>query len=140
MSEKTAKITSMSFKSEWTGNNGTIYYHAIELDNGDYGEIGCKSMEPDSIKPGSTLTYTIESRQYKGNTEYKIKAVRPNNFNGGGVKKFGGSKESDEGKMVTMSMSYAKDLVVASKAEKKLVEQADEIFNWMKSKHDLFQK
>lgn len=77
----TAKITKMQFKNEWESpQGGTIFYHNIELDNGDKGSIGAKKKEPDFLAVGSELEYTLQESD-KGN---KIKRVQQQ---GGGFKK-----------------------------------------------------
>lgn len=105
--EKKAKITRTVFKNEWTGNGNTVYYHDIELDNGDKGSIGSKEKMPAKLNPGSELTYTIDD---KG----KIKAV---NTPGGGGGFQGGNKKGPDPKVqiVGFAMAYTKDLVVAGK-------------------------
>jgi hypothetical protein len=99
--EKTAKVKEVLSVREWTGQHGTIYFHKIELDNGDIGDIGKKVR--DGIKPGDTLTYTIEQTEH-GN---RIKAVQPqgNGFRGGG---------KSSGSPASFALSYAKDLMIAS--------------------------
>lgn len=77
--EKKAKITRTVFKNEWTGPNGSVYYHDIELDNGDKGSIGSKEKMPAKLNPGQELTYTIQENP---NGADKIKAV---NVQGGGL-------------------------------------------------------
>lgn len=105
--EKKAKITRTVFKNEWTGPNGAVYYHDIELDNGDKGSIGSKEKMPAKLNPGSELTYTID-----GN---KIKAVNAP-AGGGGFQ--GGRKGPDpKVQIVGFAMAYCKDLIVADKVK-----------------------
>lgn len=81
-SMKTAKITKCEFTREWTGSNGTIYYHTIELDNDDYGDIGTKEKLPAKLTPGAEITYDITADgEFKGKKKFKIKLV--SNWNGG---------------------------------------------------------
>jgi hypothetical protein len=81
-SMKTAKITKCDFNREWTGSNGTIYYHSIELDNDDYGDIGTKEKLPAKLSPGAEITYEITADgEFKGKKKFKIKLV--SNWNGG---------------------------------------------------------
>lgn len=82
--EKTSKIKSCRFVREWQGQNGTVYYHAVELENGDKGEVGARKQDPEELQPGKELTYTITSREFRGNTEYTIKPVRKSGSGGGG--------------------------------------------------------
>lgn len=110
--EKKAKITRTIFKNAWNNpKGGQIFYHEIELDNGDKGQIGAKQQMPDKLNPGSELTYTIEVTD-KGN---KIKAVMPQQQFKGGGKPF----VEPRVQMISYSAAYAKDLIVAGKAELK---------------------
>lgn len=125
--EKTAKITRTTFKNVWNNpKGGQVFYHDIELDNGDAGSIGSKEQMPAKLNPGSELTYTIE-----GN---KIKAVMPMQQQaGGGFHK----KPQIEPRiqMISFAMAYTKDLVVAGKVDLKgMAVQFDIIYNEMISK------
>jgi hypothetical protein len=116
-SMKTAKITKCDFNREWTGSNGTIYYHSIELDNDDYGDIGTKEKLPAKLSPGSEVTYEITADgEFKGKKKFKIKLV--SNWNGGNG---GGSsaprtyaapqsKEKDEAIARAVALKAAVDL------------------------------
>jgi hypothetical protein len=116
--EKKAKITRTTFKNEWTGNGNTVYYHDIELDNGDKGSIGSREKMPARLNPGSELTYTID-----GN---KIKAVNTAS-SGGGFAGGGGKKGPDpKVQIVGFAMSYTKDLIVSGKVEIKLLPETFE--------------
>jgi len=85
---KTSKITKCDFNREWNGSNGTIYYHSIELENGDYGDIGTKEKLPAKLSPGTEFNYEITpDGEYKGKKKFKIKVVsnyQMNQSNGGG--------------------------------------------------------
>lgn len=112
--EKKAKITQTVFKNVWAGPNGNVFYHEVELDNGDKGQIGSKEQMPSKLNPGSELTYTIEGPDARGG--YKIKAV--NTAVGGGFQGGGGGKKVDpKVQIVGFAMSYTKDLIVAGKVE-----------------------
>lgn len=114
--EKKAKIVRTVFVSEWNNpKGGQIYYHKIELDNGDTGQIGSKEKMPAKLNPGQELNYTIEATD-KGN---KIKAVLPPGF-GPGFKAGGGRPVADpRAQFIGFSASYAKDLVIAGKVDLK---------------------
>lgn len=111
METKTSKITRTVFVSEWTNPKGEpVYYHTIDLVNGDSGQIGSKEKMPAKLNPGSELTYTIESTT-RGN---KIKAVVPNNFKPGG----GGRPVADpRASFIGYAASYSKDLVIGGKIQ-----------------------
>ncbi len=133
--EKTSKITRTVFKNEWTNpKGGSVFYHDIELENGDKGSIGSKEKEPSKLNPGQDLTYTID-----GN---KIKAFVPvaqNGFTGG--KKIPANNAS-------FALAYAKDVLVASWTSQssmsslpvplvstdEMLKLADKMFNWMEGK------
>lgn len=119
--EKTSKITRTVFVSDWAGPSGPVYYHEVELANGDKGQIGSKEKMPAKLNPGADLTYTIEETP-RGN---KIKAVvTPGQPSG-----FKGRPQIDPKQQVaTMSMSYCKDCIVAGKVDLKDMEA---VFNRM---------
>jgi hypothetical protein len=126
--EKKSKIKSCRFVSEWAGQNGIVYYHEIELDNGDRGQIGTKDRLPDKLGVGQELSYTIESTS-RGN---KIKAVSA------GAPGFKGKPQRDpKEQMISFSMSYCKDLVVAGKLDIKDLEiGTTRIYNIMKKLYE----
>ena len=95
--------------SEWLSPQGSqVYYHEIELSNGDKGQIGSKEKMPARLNPGSELTYTIETTT-RGN---KIKAVVA------GAPQFAGKGRAmpePRIQMISFAAAYTKDLVVAGK-------------------------
>lgn len=100
---KTGTVTAVHGCKSFNGQHGTIFYHKIELDNGDIGEIGKKSEG--AVKVGDSITYEITATEY-GN---KIKQIQPQNgFNGGGF------KGQSRGSSASFALSYAKDLAVAN--------------------------
>lgn len=119
--EKKGIITRTVFVSEWSNpQGGQVYYHEIELNNGDKGQIGSKEKMPAKLNPGQELTYTIEPSS-RGN---KIKAVVENKgqqFRGGGRPQVDPRQQ-----VATFAMSYCKDLVVAGKIDLKLMEDVFE--------------
>lgn len=121
--EKTAKIVKSEFRNEWANpKGGVIYFHSLEMDNGDIGQIGTKDRNTDKISVGSELTYTIENG--------RIKAVSKPFVKGGGFK-----AEPFEHKAAGYAMAYAKDLVVSGNVEiAQLIGTADKIYNWLLSK------
>lgn len=123
MEQKTSKITRTTFVSDWAGPNGPVYYHEIELANGDKGQIGSKEKMPSKLNPGSELTYTIEGSS-RGN---KIKAVL------GDKPQFGKKQFQDpRAQFIGFSAAYAKDLVVGGKLDlKEMNGAAESIFKNM---------
>ena len=86
----TSIIKSITFVKEWTNQQGQIfYYHRVELENGDHGQIGAKTKMPDKLQVGKSLEYE-KSTDEKGNI--KIKAISLPN----GVYKGGNNKSPEE--------------------------------------------
>jgi hypothetical protein len=108
---KTAIVEDVRSIRKWEGPNGTVFYHEIVLDNGDFGSIGKKTE--DSIHIGDELTYTIELHD-RGN---RIKAVNPQFVGGNGGSNGGGFKGTSKGSSASFALSYAKDLAVANIAK-----------------------
>lgn len=130
--EKKGKITRTVFVSEWSNpQGGQVYYHEIELDNGDKGQIGSKEKMPAKLNPGNELTYTIEASS-RGN---KIKAV--SHAQGGGFSRTGKPPIDPRAQFIGFSAAYAKDLVVAGKMElKDMNGGAESIFKNMLKLYD----
>lgn len=125
--EKTSKIKACKFLKEWQGDKGMVYYHELELENGDHGQIGTKDRLPDKLNIGQELTYTIESSNY-GN---KIKAVTAN---AGGFKK---PQRDPKEQMISFATAYTKDLIVAGKIDIKDLEPAvKRMYQVMKSLYE----
>lgn len=80
---KTSKITSCTFKTEWQGQKGLIYFHELKLENGDSGSIGTMTKNPPELSPGKEITYTITSRMYQNKEEFSIKVVKQSSGFGG---------------------------------------------------------
>ena len=126
--EKTSVIKSCVFTKEFKGDNGSVFYHNLTMENGDSGSIGAKEQNPPKLAVGQELTYTIETTE-RGN---KIKAVSNKPKFGGGS---GRPSEPIELKMATFSLSYAKDIVVSGKIETdKMFALADKMYEWINSK------
>lgn len=135
---KTSKIKQLLGEPrEWKSSYGEqMYTIGVELENGDKGGINSKSK--DKFKVGDEINYNIEPAKTKDGTilegKFKITVINDNKpFNKSG---FGGNKEDNEMKIVTMSYSYSKDLVVAGKADiSKFKELANNMADHMMSKY-----
>lgn len=131
--EKTAKITRTVFKNEWKNpKGGEIFYHDVELDNGDKGSIGTKDKEPAKLNPGQEITYTIETTD-KGT---KIKLVNPAQGGGNyqGKKPFVAAdpRISNTG----YAMRYVVDLIIGGKVEYKDLESSfEKVFGLLDKKY-----
>jgi hypothetical protein len=74
---KVSKIISCTFSRTWNGPNGPVHYYDLNLENGDYGNIGVKELNSSKISVGETLSYTIEQKgEYKGKPQFNIKAAQ----------------------------------------------------------------
>lgn len=103
---KTAKIEDITGVREWDGGqNGTVFYLSLLMDNGDKGSIGKKSK--DALKIGDSLTYTIEENE-RGN---KIKEIKENGYNGNGFNRGGLVKTDESSKFPSFALAYAKDVM-----------------------------
>ena len=125
--EKTAKITKVEFTKEYEGQHGKIFYHKLELDNGDKGSIGTKEKLPEKIAKGVEITYEVQESE-NGN---KIKIVQKKDF----MKRTPASNAS-------FALAYAKDVVIGSWSEKSpkalvsddLFKIADKMYNWLEDR------
>ena len=68
------KITALTFKSEWKGPKGLIYYHDVTIDGKKY-NIGAQEKEPTFLLPGAEIWYEVTD-EAKG----KIKRVKAPDF------------------------------------------------------------
>lgn len=122
MKEKTAKILKCTFTKDWLNpKKQTVYYHLLQLDNGDVGTIGTMEKTPDKIKEGTTINYTIDGEKIKLSTESAFQAKKAKAGGGGLYKK----REMSDEEFLGYAWSYAKDLVVAGKKMKDFKELKD---------------
>lgn len=100
----TSKIKSCVFKSEWTNpnTNKIIYYHDIEFENGDKGQIGTMTANPDKLKVGTEHTYRVEDKN--GNKKIVIEQQQQG-FNRGS--KLSPEQEERKQKMIVAQSSIA---------------------------------
>lgn len=64
--EKTSKVTKVNYDKPWNAPNGDIiYYHSVELENGDIGNVGVSEKFPPKISQGAEITYTIKGNSIK---------------------------------------------------------------------------
>tara|TARA_R110000764_G_scaffold542_8_gene2106 strand:- start:16472 stop:16939 length:468 start_codon:yes stop_codon:yes gene_type:complete len=127
---KTSIITHCKFSGDWKAPNGDIlYFHNIELKNGDAGNVATAEKYASKIDIGKEVSYTI-------NDKMKIKLQQdeghnntPDTYNGSNssenrqpskytpkAKRSYAKKPED---FLGYACSYAKDLVVAGKATAK---------------------
>lgn len=114
---KTAKIKTVHECKPWGEGDRKVFYHSLEMDNGDTINIGFKR----EVQPGTEFMYEItgdESQKYR-----KAKRVRPEN-------NFTGRKQyPPKSNNASFALSYAKDVVVGMFGAKELNEVAVDITN-----------
>jgi len=115
MKEKTAKILKCTFTKDWLNpKKQLVYYHLLQLDNGDVGTIGTMEKYPDKIKGGTTINYTIDGEKIKLSTESAFQSKKYKAGGGGIYKK----REMSDDEYLGYAWSYAKDLIIAGKKMK----------------------
>lgn len=116
-----SKIKSIEFKSEWANpKGGVVYYHEIEFENGDNGQIGTK--EKNSLKVGDEFEYTLTATD-KGN---KIK--REMSTFGKAYNKVANDQSRETGMMVGASINCTTTLFAHGKITK---EQFEATAEWL---------
>jgi len=121
MKEKTATILKCTFTKEWKNPKGAIvYYHLLQLDNGDVGNIGTMEKNPSKIKEGTKITYEIKDDKIKLVVDSGYKATKSKG--GGGAYR---KREMSDEEFLGYAWSYAKDLIVAGKKMKDFKELKD---------------
>ena len=77
-----SKVKAIQSVKEWAGNNGTVYYHNLEMENGDKINIGKKKQ----LAVGDELSYEITDQD--GASEYhKAKTPKDDSYSPGGGRK-----------------------------------------------------
>jgi hypothetical protein len=111
--EKTSKVTNVAGIGTWNGQYGVMYKFEVSFENGDSGQYMSKSQEQTKFKVGESAAYTIEGKEFNGQTYYTVKPVMAQQpFQGGGGK--GYQKDPETEKRITrMSvLKVAGDLVI----------------------------
>jgi hypothetical protein len=111
--EKTSKVTNVAGIGTWNGQYGVMYKFEVSFENGDSGQYMSKSQEQTKFKVGQEAAYTIEGKEFNGQTYYTVKPVMQQQaFQGGGGK--GYQKDPETEKRITrMSvLKVAGDLVI----------------------------
>jgi hypothetical protein len=117
--EKTAVVTSRTFKNEFKGANGTLYNFDVVMEDGTSGQFSSTKQDPSSFVQGKEQKYTVEikSGTSKAGKEYSfnvLKPVKEASFGFGG-KSF--KKDFFTQAIILAQSSFAKsiDLVVSGK-------------------------
>lgn len=92
---------------------GQMFNIKVRMEDGTEGSISAKTQ--DKYKAGDEIDYTVETKEYNGNTYNTFKVVQPTSGFGGGKSYVNDINE----KFVGFSFSYVKDLIVAGKCEVK---------------------
>lgn len=126
---KLSKIKSVNFTSEWKSPAGSsVYYHEIELENGDIGNVGRNKKLPDDMKVGSEIEYSISDKKIKfvksmNNNESSYKSN--NKYYNKGNNNYNNNKGPES--YLGYAYAYAKDMVVAGKTSKEDLENLQHI-------------
>lgn len=127
-----AKPTRIEKKDQKDSYGNTSY--VVTMDNGDSGFYTSKSEDQNKFVVGVEIEYLIEEKIGKtGRTYHKITLPQADQgFQKGGM---GRPPQDPRVQMISFSMSYCKDLIVAGKVElKDLPSMFDIIYNEMINK------
>lgn len=122
--EKTSKVTNVAGIGTWESKHGLFYKFEVSFDNGDAGQYLSKSQDQNKFVKGQETAYTIEGKEYNGQTYYTIKpVVQQQSFGGGGYKK----DPETEKRITRMSvLKVAGDLAISGKIK------LDEVIDYAK--------
>ena len=109
--EKTSKVTQVAGSGTWEGKYGVMYKFEVAFENGDAGQYLSKSQDQTKFKVGQEANYTIEGKEFNGQTFYTVKPVMQQQQFGG---KPSYQKDPETEKRITrMSvLKVAGDLVI----------------------------
>ena len=112
--EKTSKVTQVAGIGTWEGKYGVMYKFEVAFENGDAGQYLSKSQDQTKFKVGEEANYTIESKEFNGQTFYTVKPVMQQQAFGGG-KPYQKDPETEK-RITRMSvLKVAGDLVINEK-------------------------
>ena len=124
---ETSKVKSITGTKKRAGTNGDVFYHSLEMENGDKVNVGKKT--DNFFKVGDEIKYEVVSTDERG--VKKIKEIKDSPF--GAKPSFQKNYIKDS---VSMALSYSKDLVCAGKVEIKDIETvAEKLHLWMSAKY-----
>ena len=111
--EKTSKVTQVAGSGTWEGKYGVMYKFEVAFENGDAGQYLSKSQDQTKFKVGQEANYTIEGKEFNGQTYYTVKPVMAQQpFQGGGGKPYQKDPETEK-RITRMSvLKVAGDLVI----------------------------
>ena len=113
---KKAKLVALTRvqDSDFSGDNGPVYAHQLVFDNGDVGLLFSKKEVLDNATVNQEVEYDIEDKVNKRGPWKKITIGGGARAKTGGKGSYGGSRDyklEAYNAMLTMSCSYAKDIV-----------------------------
>jgi hypothetical protein len=125
MELKTSQIVSCEFTNEFKPpkTNNVVYYHRLELANGDIGTIGTLEKMPDRLAVGTVINYDYDSVNRKIKLEQSMSDFAASSS--GTKKPFkqgGGARVKNQDEFLGYSWGYAKDLIIAGKTMKDVEE------------------
>lgn len=74
---KQSKVVKVTYKKPWESKNGTMHSWHVTMDNGDAGECNTKTADKGPWEVGDDASYTVDGKEYNGNTYYKITKITP---------------------------------------------------------------
>lgn len=110
---KTSNVVKVTYKKEWQSKNGPMHSWHVTMDNGDAGEVNTKSADKGPWEVGEEASYTMEAKDYNGNTYYKITKITP--FKQGAAQG-GGSKWVPDAERESRKERWAKQLIISRQA------------------------
>jgi hypothetical protein len=128
--EKTSKVTQVAGVGSWNGQYGIMYKFEVSFENGDMGQYLSKSIDQNKFKQGVDATYTIEGKEFNGQTFYTVKPVMAQQqaFQGGGKPAYVKDPETDK-RITRMSvLKGAIDLAVAGEIKIHDITKVAQIF------------
>jgi hypothetical protein len=129
--EKTSKVTQVAGVGSWNGQYGLMYKFEVSFENGDMGQYMSKSIDQNKFKQGVDATYTIEGKEFNGNTFYTVKPVMAQQqaFQGGGGKPAYQKDPETDKRITRMSvLKGAIDLAVAGEIKIHDITKVAQIF------------
>ena len=117
---KTSKIKKVSYTGDWKAPNGDmLYYHLIELENGEQGNVATAEKYASKIEVGKEVSYTINGNKIKLSQPDGAEST-PQNYSGNNSsRKPSYNRKKTPEDFLGYACSYAKDMVIAGKATAK---------------------
>ena len=110
--ERKSKVKSVAFKKEWKGNEGPMFDHTIEFENGDKGTYQVNLKDQDTFKVGVEMEYGFEVKKKGRFLDTWITPVKSKNGVGGFKKGYDKNYRADH---ISYAARYVTDLMVAGK-------------------------